>query len=345
MTDMMTAVRWHGRRDVRVEQIPAAPPPGAGEVRVHVGWCGICGSDVHEYRSGPFVIPTEQHPVTHQCAPIALGHEIAGWVDATGEAVEGLAPGDLVALNALLPCKACGPCQRGDFHLCRTLGHLGMSADGGLAEFVTVPAEMVVAAPDGVEPDVAALAEPFAVVVHMWRQAGRPRGTRCTVIGAGTIGLAAALVLRAEGNDVTLLDVSDERCEHARSLGFRAATPDHAEQAPVVFECSGASRAPNDAVGLTESGGLVVLAGLPEEPSTVDFNPVVLREIRLVGSMSHLAQDDMAPALRFLAAHADEASQLITARIPLERTVADGLEVLVGPDRARHAKVLVRVGG
>ncbi len=344
MTGTMAAVRWHARRDVRVEQISSAPPPGRVEVRIRVAWCGICGSDVHEYRSGPFVIPTERHPVTGQAAPIALGHEISGWVESVGDGVNDVSPGELVALNALLPCKRCGPCERGDHHLCRTLGHLGMSADGGLAELVTVPVEMVVPAPTGVAPDVAALAEPFAVVVHMWRQAGRPRGTRCSVIGAGTIGLATALVLRAEGNDVTLLDVSEARCEHAGSLGFRTAAPADAEQAPVVFECSGASRAPDDAIGLTESGGLVVLAGLPEEPSTVDFNPVVLREIRLVGSMSHLAQEDMAPALEFLAAHADEAAQLITARIPLDRTVEDGLDVLVGPDRAQHAKVLVRVG-
>ncbi|MGH8882579.1 MAG: zinc-dependent alcohol dehydrogenase, partial [Stackebrandtia sp.] len=160
----MRAVRWHGRGDVRVERVPPAPDPGPGEVRVRVAWCGLCGTDVHEHRSGPFYI---------SAAPMIIGHEIAGWVDAVGDDVPGLAAGDLVGLNGLLPCGACAQCARGAYHLCPIFGHIGFTAAGGLAELVTVPAAMVVAAPSGLDSDLAALGEPFAVALHGVRQAGR----------------------------------------------------------------------------------------------------------------------------------------------------------------------------
>lgn len=310
-----------------------APDPGPGEVRVRVAWCGLCGTDVHEYRSGPFYTAG---------APMIIGHEIAGWVDAAGTGVSGLAEGQLVGLNGLLPCGTCVHCVRGAYHLCLTFGHVGFTAPGGLAELVTVPAAMAVPAPSGMDSAVAALGEPFAVAMHGIRQADRPRKTECVVIGAGTIGLAVAMLLRADGNTVSVIDVAEFRVRKASRLGFATVARSHV---PVVFECAGAPAAPAAAFRHAEPGGLVVLMGLSETPSTVDFSSVVLREIRVTGSMSHLADEDLAPALEFLAAHEDEAASLVTARIPLEATVESGLDVLAGPGGAEHTKILVRVDG
>jgi (R,R)-butanediol dehydrogenase/meso-butanediol dehydrogenase/diacetyl reductase len=334
-------VRWHGRGDVRVEQVPMAPDPGPGEVRVRVAWCGLCGTDVHEYRSGPFVVPLRPHPVTGQCAPITLGHEVSGWIEAIGAGVTGYAEGDLVGLNALLPCGSCAACGRGDVHLCLTIGHIGMSAAGGLADLLTVPADMVVPAPSEMDSALVALGEPFAVALHAVRRAGRPQGTDCVVLGAGTIGLAVAMLLRRDGNQVVITDVAETRWRRAKELGF--AVGDTELRAPVVFECAGAAAAPAAAFGMAERGGLVVLTGLPESPSTIDMTVVVLNEIRVLGSVSHLAEPDLAPALDFLAGHGDEAARLITGRIPLEDTVTKGLDVLAGPGGADHVKILVQV--
>jgi (R,R)-butanediol dehydrogenase/meso-butanediol dehydrogenase/diacetyl reductase len=327
------AVRWHGRGDVRVDEVPDAPKPGPAEVRVRVAWCGLCGTDVHEYRSGPIYIAA---------APMVIGHEISGWIDTVGPEVTGLAEGDLVGLNAHMPCGRCTQCLRGAGHLCLTFAHIGFTSAGGLAELVTVPASMVVPAAAGMDSAVAALGEPFAVAWHGIRQAYRPQGTRCVVVGAGTIGLAVAMQLRADGNEVTVLDAAPSRSRRAAELGFATETDG---QAPVVFECAGAPAAPGVAFGLAEPGGLVVLMGLSETPSTVDFSGVVLREIRVVGSMSHQAQADLAPALEFLAAHGDEAAKLVTARIPLDASVHSGLDVLAGPDAGRHTKILIQVHG
>ena len=324
-----------------MESADPAPEPGPGQVRVRVAWCGLCGTDLHEYRSGPFYIPVEPHPVTGRSAPIILGHEISGWVESAGPGA-GLSPGALVGLNALLPCGSCPACARGSVHLCLTIGHLGLSADGGLADLVTVPAAMAVPAPSGMDSAVAALGEPFAVAMHAVRQGGRPHGTDCVVVGAGTIGLAVAMLLHADGNHVVITDVSRSRLRRAAALGFVTGGPE--SRAPVVFECAGAAGAPAAAFGMAEPGGLVVLTGLPESPSTLDITVVVLREVRVVGSVSHLADADLAPALDFLARHGDQAAELITGRVPLEAAVCDGLEVLAGPGGADHVKILVRVG-
>jgi (R,R)-butanediol dehydrogenase / meso-butanediol dehydrogenase / diacetyl reductase len=343
----MRAVRWHGRRDVRIDEVPEPPPPAAGQVRVRVAYCGICGSDVHEYLHGPVTIPVEPHPVTGCRSPVILGHEVSAWVDDVGDQVEGLRAGDLVALNALLPCGSCRECTRGDEHLCRQLGHIGMSADGGLAPLITVPAAMVVPAPPGVDPDTAALAEPFAVAVHALRIASAFLHGPCVVLGAGTIGLCVALLLRDAGRPVTMLDVAPERLRHAQSLGLRAVGVNDAavlhSTAAAVFECSGSGAAVARASAYAAPAGAVVLLGLPEQPVPLDVVDVVLREIRVLGSMSHLAKADMAPALDFIAGNPRLARRLITATVPLEQAVDQGIEVLTGSRHAEHAKILVKV--
>jgi (R,R)-butanediol dehydrogenase/meso-butanediol dehydrogenase/diacetyl reductase len=342
----MRAVRWHARHDIRLDDVPDPPPPGPAEIRIRVAWCGLCGSDVHEYRSGPFQIPLRPHPVTGRCAPVVLGHEVSGWVEQTGPGVLGPEVGDLVSLNGLIPCGRCAQCRREAPQRCVSFGHIGMSADGGLADRLTVPAEMVVPAPPGTDPEIAALAEPFAVAMHVIAQADRPADRRCLIIGAGAIGLATALVLREAGNTVTVLDVADERLRHAGALGLTAVRAENdAGAAEIVFECSGAADAVATAIRLAEPGGLIVFVGLPEAPSTLDIKPLVLQEIRTVGAVSHRTQADLVPALGFLAAHPADARRLITARIPLEATVAQGIEVLASPAARRHGKILVRVGG
>ncbi|RKN37783.1 alcohol dehydrogenase catalytic domain-containing protein [Streptomyces hoynatensis] len=350
----MRAVRWHGRGDVRFETVPDAPEPGPDEIRLAVAWCGLCGSDVLEYRSGPLLVPVERpHPVTGRRAPLALGHEVSGRVaDAGARAARaGLTPGTLVVLNALLPCRDCPSCRSGDWHLCPDFGHLGMSADGGLADLITVPAEMAVPAPEGLDAQTAALGEPFAVAWHLLRRAGLPRGRRCLVVGAGSIGLAAALMLRAEGNEVTVTDTAAQRLAVCAALGLDplpvadGAPAGEYGGADVVLECSGTGPGFDLACRAARPGGTVGLAGLPERPVPFDVAAAAHRELTLVGSMSHQTDADLRPALDFLAGHAEEAATLITGRVELPDAVRDGLDVLAGPDRGRHIKILVRAGG
>jgi len=104
----MKAALWHARDDVRVEEVPEPGAPGPSEVIIQVGACGICGTELEEYRAGPLFIPVAQrHPLTGRLAPIILGHEFAGQVVAVGRGVTRLRAGDLVTPDVLLSCGTC----------------------------------------------------------------------------------------------------------------------------------------------------------------------------------------------------------------------------------------------
>jgi len=343
------AVRWHGRRDVRYGEVPDAPEPGPDEVRVRVAWCGLCGTDVHEYLHGPFVIPTRPHPITGVSAPVIIGHEVAGVVDEVGGGVRGLEPGQPVALDGLIPCRSCDACLAGLPNLCRTFAHIGFSASGGgLAEALTVPASMAVAPDAEVPLDVLALAEPVSVAVRSVGRAALRSGRELLVLGAGTIGLAVAEVCRIEHDaEVVLADRSAWRLDMAARLGFRTL---HVEElpglagswdVPAVFDCTGAPEAVGLAMPLVSPGGRIVVVGFPATPGSVDLAQLALREISLVGTMSHLVASDFPRAVRLLVSGDLRAGDLITGRIPLADTVPRGLDRLAGPDRQEQIKILV----
>src|SRR4051794_4349798 len=129
----MLAARWWARNDVRVEDIADPGLPGEGWVRIRVEACGICGTDLEEYRDGPILVPTAPHPLTHRCAPLTLGHEGVGIVEAVGEGAS-LDPGTRVAIETNLSCGECWWCRQGQIQLCPKMAALGLMGDGSLAE-------------------------------------------------------------------------------------------------------------------------------------------------------------------------------------------------------------------
>jgi (R,R)-butanediol dehydrogenase / meso-butanediol dehydrogenase / diacetyl reductase len=176
----MKAARWHGRRDVRVEDVPV-PTPGRGEILLRVNLCGICGTELEEYRHGPLVIPTARlHPLTGHRAPLTMGHEFFGVVEGLGPGVDGLREGDRVVPDIVLFCDACVFRRRHQYALCEKWAAIGLHCDGGLAEYVTVPAFACVRLPGSLSDAEAALVEPTEVAVRAvnkarraWRRADR----------------------------------------------------------------------------------------------------------------------------------------------------------------------------
>lgn len=146
----MKALRWHAARDLRLSELERqAPRPG--EVELEVAYCGICGSDLHEYQSGPHSIPqAEAHPLSGCRAPLTLGHEFCGVVAALGPGVEGLRIGDRVAVEPEYRCGECRYCREGRYNLCESMGFIGLMGDGGFAERARVPAYMLHRLPDAV---------------------------------------------------------------------------------------------------------------------------------------------------------------------------------------------------
>ena len=122
------SIRWTSR---------ATPPPGW--VRLRVEACGICGTDVEEYRDGPLAVPIHPNPLSGRCAPLTLDHETVGVVEAAGEGVA-LEPGTRVAVEGNMTCGNCFWCLNGTYALCPQLATLGQQSDGGLAEQMLAPA-------------------------------------------------------------------------------------------------------------------------------------------------------------------------------------------------------------
>jgi len=345
------AVRWHGRRDVRLDDVQDAPPPRAGEIRIDVLWCGICGTDLKEYRSGPIVIPTEPHPLTGLSAPVILGHEVSGRVTDIGEGVDDLHEGDLVALDGLIYCGSCPACRRHEVNRCERLASIGFSYHGGLAERMTVPASMAIAAPATVQADSLALAEPFSVAVRALRRGRLQPGDRVLVFGAGTIGLAVVQVAKALGAEsVMVCEPIAFRRELAVSIGATAAAePERIRELvargsrgpDIVVECTGSATVPELASELVRSGGRVVLVGVFTEAGPLSFLGLVLREIELIGSVSHIYDEDFLNAVELISSEKVDALRLVTHRVPLADAVHKGIHALGGPDVGSVVKILV----
>ena len=352
--ETMLAARWHGRGDVRVEAVPI-PRPGPGEVVLRVAWCGICGTDLEEYRDGPVVIPVGQpNPLTGQRAPVTLGHEFAGTVAAVGEGVPQLREGDRVAPEICLACGRCFYCRRGQYALCVDWAAIGLHGDGGLAEYVRLPARQCLPLPNAIPDDEAALIETTEVAVRAMRKAPIEPGDPVVVVGDGAVGLIGLQVATAAGaGTVVLLGHREARLAIGREVGATAAIDSRDATwrerlleltgglgAAAAIECGGSPGSIRDAVRATRKGATVVHQTVAAEPVALDTWPLVEGERTIVGSVQHHRDEDLPQAIELLASGRVRVAPLITRRIALTDVVAQGFEAPRGDD----VKVLVSTG-
>ncbi len=340
----MQALRYHGNKDIRLEDIPA-PEPGPGEVRVRVTHTGICATDIEEWQFGPLWV---QHggpnPLTGRQAPLTLGHELTGHVEGAGSGVEDVQPGDRIAINNVLTCSTCFWCQRGQQAVCPSMAVAGLSADGGLAEFIVWPAGHVEKLPDSVSDEEAALVEPTTVAVRAVRNSGVKAGDTVAVVGAGTVGLLTAQAFRATGATVIAVDIREQSLATAKSLGA-----DHTVNAAgnaaqelldltdgigpdIVVETAGVAQTPIDAINWTRRGGTTVLVGIYSATPEMNFNEIVGFERKVVGSVA-AGPGDMAAAVSMIGSGRIRVRDLISAKVPLERATEDGFNRMLQPEK------------
>ena len=216
----MRAARFHGQKDIRIEDVPE-PQLRPGAVKLKVAWCGICGTDLHEYLEGPIFIPSpgHPHPLSHEDAPVTLGHEFSGTVEAIGEGVTHIAVGDNVVVEPYFVCDECTSCKAGNYHLCTKMGFIGLAGGGGgLSEKVVVDRRWVHKIGD-IPLDQAALIEPLSVAHHAVIRGGAKAGDVALIGGAGPIGLLVAAILKSMGVRTIVTELSEARKEKARSSG------------------------------------------------------------------------------------------------------------------------------
>ncbi|WP_435177997.1 L-threonine 3-dehydrogenase [Actinacidiphila sp. bgisy145] len=265
------------------------PVLGAGEVLIRVLRTGICGTDLHIRAYDGWARQAVR-------TPLVLGHEFVGDVVEVAPGVSGIAPGDRVSGEGHLVCGTCRNCLAGRRHLCRSTVGLGIGRDGAFAEYVTLPAANVWVHRTPVDPDVAAIFDPFGNAVHTALSFPLV-GEDVLITGAGPIGIMAAAVARHAGaRHVVITDVSPYRLELARQVGVslavdvRTSSVEEGQRAlglregfDVGLEMSGRPEALRTMVANMTHGGKIALLGLPTEQFPVDFARIVTSMITLKG--------------------------------------------------------------
>ncbi|RBY77220.1 2,3-butanediol dehydrogenase [Geodermatophilus sp. TF02-6] len=349
----MKAARFHGRGDIRIDDVPE-PQVGPGTVAVEVEWCGICGSDLHEYLEGPIFVPTAEapHPLTGESVPVTLGHEFAGVVAEVGEGVDDVRVGDRVAVEPYVVCGRCDACRRGRYNVCRSLGFVGLSGGGGGFSPLVVAERRWIHPLGELGTDVGALVEPLAVAYHAVRISGARPGHSAVVFGAGPIGLVTTAALTAAGvEQVVVVEPAEARKQKASVAGASTVldprTVDVTEAvdeltegrgADVTFECAGVDQVLATAIRCTRAGGTCVNVAIWGHEASVAVNDLVFREVNLLGSLAYAG--DHPATIEMVASGRVDPFQFITGRIGLDDIVERGFRELV--DNKENVKILVR---
>lgn len=343
----MKACVLHAVSDLRVEDVPQ-PEPGNGEVRIRIGACGVCGSDLPRiFTKGTYRFPT------------IPGHEFAGVVDAVGDGVCSELIGRVAAVFPLIPCRDCAMCAAEEYALCADYDYLGSRSDGAFAEWVCAPVWNLALAPDGVPVEMAAMTEPAAVALHALRRGGIREGDRVAVYGAGPIGALCALWARYLGAaNVAVVDIDDSKLSRMRELRFDAVCDSRTCDAPgwvadvlgghadLVIEATGVAAGAEAALRSARSRGRVVFLGNPAGDMNLAqdaYWQILRRELDVAGTwnsrFTSSPGDDWHESLLAMASGQFDLSGLISHRISLD-VLPDLLESLHA-GREDSCKVLV----
>jgi scyllo-inosose 3-dehydrogenase len=332
----------------RVADLPE-PSPGADEVLIRVRACGVCGSDVHMYEKddeGYMLYPGMLS------TPVVTGHEFSGVVEAVGENVVDLEPGDAVCSEEIAWCGECYACRAGRFNYCERLGELGFTFNGAHAEYVVTKSkycwpidEMLQTLGDERGFRAAALVEPTSVAyVGMFVQASFLPGASVAVIGGGPIGLAAVGLARAAGaGRVVAFETVATRRRLAEEMGadavYDSLALDEGGIAEAAMEetrgrgidmwveASGAEGVIDAATGALAPTATVVLVGRGPHRASIDPERLVVAGSGLRGSLGHSGAGTFGNVIRLMASGRLDMSRIVTDPVGLDGAV-EGLERL-----------------
>ncbi|OZC46999.1 dehydrogenase [Rhodococcus sp. 14-2483-1-1] len=334
----MRAAMYYGPNKVEITDVPE-PHPGEGQVKIKIGFNGICGTDLHEYYAGPIFIPTSPHPLTGQEMPLILGHEFSGTVTELGAGVTGIAVGDRVAIEPLYRCGHCGPCRAGNYNICAQIGFHGLMSDGGMAEYTVVPTDMIHALPDNVSLELGALVEPMSVAYHAATLGDPKTEDTAMVFGAGPIGIGLWFALRGKGLDnVYVVEPSPTRRASIEALGAKTLDPTaldipayiadltDGKGADAIYDAAGVQPAVEAALGCIGARKPLISVAIYEKPLTTPLQKLVMNESRIQGSLCYTSADYEAVIDLMSQGHYDTTGWV--DKIALDGVIDDGFEAL-----------------
>jgi L-iditol 2-dehydrogenase len=335
------------RHAVELRELPV-PEPGEDDVLLRVGAVSVCGSDVHQYMN--------QHgwPVN---VPVVLGHEFGGQVARVGRRVRGFEEGDrVVSETAASICGECRYCRSGAYNLCPRRKGFGYGTDGGMAEYVRVPARCLHHIPDELGFERAALTEPCCVAYNAVAVKSRVRpGDLVVVLGPGPIGLLAAEMARLAGAAPLVVAgtrVDGPRLAAARALGVRHAVDVDATDlvelvrglgdglgAELVIDAAGVSASLRQALEIVRPGGQITKVGWGPQPYGFSLDPLVQKAVTLQGSFSHTFLN-WEQVVGLLAADRIKLGPIVSSVSPL----AGWRDAFEGMHEGRYVKAVLQPG-
>jgi (R,R)-butanediol dehydrogenase/meso-butanediol dehydrogenase/diacetyl reductase len=339
----MKAARFYDKGDIRIEDIPE-PEVTAGTVGIQVAWCGICGTDLHEFIDGPIFIPPcgHPHPISGESAPITMGHEFSGVVYAVGDSVDDIQVGQHVVVEPYIVADdvLTGPGE--NYHLSKNMNFIGLGGrGGGLSEKIAVKRRWVHPISNAIPLDQAALIEPLSVGHHAFVRSGAKAGDVALVGGAGPIGLLLSAILKAKGLTVIVTELSAKRKEKARESGVADHVLDpfevdvvtevmkitHGRGVDVAFECSSVNQVLDTLVAAMKTTGVLVIVSIWSHPATVNVHSVVMKELDIRGTIAYV--NDHQETIKLVEAGQINLAPFITQRIALDDLISKGFETLI----------------
>lgn len=289
------------------------------DVLIKVEAMGICGSDIGAYRgTNPLVT-----------YPRILGHEIVGTILEKGIGMpDNIDIGDRVIIDPYVYCSQCYPCSIGRTNCCETLRVIGVHIDGAMQEVVCHPAHLIVKAPN-MPINQLALAEPLTISLHAIHRTKVKAGEHVVVIGAGTIGLMAALIAQVYGAIPILIDILDDRLEYAQKIGIPHIINPSTESeldmikeitkgrmAEVVIEASGSNIAIQNTLKYTSFAGRIALTGWPKTETALPTNIITFKELDIYGART--SKGEFEEALELLSSNKINPNTIITKTISFD---------------------------
>ena len=342
----MKAARWYKQKDVRVEEVEI-PKVGEQQIKIAVKYCGICGSDLHEYLGGPIFIPVgTPHPYTKEVAPITMGHEFSGEVVETGAGITKFKVGDRVTVEPIVAKDG----LKGKYNLDPNLTFIGLGGGGGgFSEFVVVNEDQAHKLPDNIDYEQGALTEPAAVALYAVRQSKFRAGDKVAVFGCGPIGLLIVDALRAGGaTEIYAVELSPERQEKAKKLGAIIVDPSKVDAVKeirektnggvdVSYEVTGVPNVLQQALEVPQKDGELMVVSIWETTAPIHPNEIVIQEKTVKGVIAY--RDVFPNVLQLMGQGYFSKDLLVTKHIKVDDIVNEGFEALV--KEKSQVKILV----
>jgi 2-desacetyl-2-hydroxyethyl bacteriochlorophyllide A dehydrogenase len=314
----MKALVVDGPRRAEVKEVPI-PVPGPGELLIRVERAGICGTDIHIYK-GEYV----------STYPVIPGHEFAGTVVQLGEGVTRFQLGDRVTVEPNIRCGQCTYCLSHRSNHCDHWQAVGVTRDGAMAEYVTVPAGNVFALPQEMSFAQGAFIEPLACVVHAMNRLQPAPGSRTLLFGAGAMGQQLIQALAQSGaSELAVVDLSAKKLKLAEQWGAtRVILSDQLDESDllsayprgfdVVVDATGIPQVIEQALTYLGPAGKFLQFGVTDKTAKIQFSPFELfqRDWTIIGSMA--TNDTFHAALQWAKAQRIRLEPLITSVIALE---------------------------